>query len=78
MLKHAFEAMGCVRVEFKTDSLNEQSRAALVRIGAQEEGTLRNHMVMPDGRLRHSVYYSIIDSEWPAVKRNLEKKMAGG
>jgi RimJ/RimL family protein N-acetyltransferase len=75
MLRHAFENLGCVRVEFKTDSVNEQSRKALVRIGAKEEGTLRNHMIMPDGRLRHSVYYSIIDSEWPEVKGNLEKRM---
>jgi N-acetyltransferase len=77
MLKHAFETLGCIRVEFKTDSLNEKSRKALSRIGAKEEGTLRNHiMMMPDGRMRHSVYYSIIDSEWRGVKANLEKRMA--
>jgi N-acetyltransferase len=72
MLRHAFETLGLLRVEFKTDSLNTKSRAALLRIGATEEGIFRNHMVMPDGRSRHSVYFSIIDSEWPAVKARLE------
>ena len=76
MLRHAFETLECIRVEFKTDSLNERSRAALLRIGAIEEGTFRNHMIMPDGRLRHSVYYSIIASEWPEVKARLEQKLA--
>ena len=76
MLRHAFETLGMLRVEFKTDSLNEKSRAALLRIGAREEGTLRNHMVMPDGRSRHSVYYSVLDSEWPAVKARLEAFLA--
>jgi RimJ/RimL family protein N-acetyltransferase len=71
-LQHAFETLGCMRVEFKTDSLNVKSRAALVRIGAVEEGTMRNHMIMPDGRLRHSVYFSVTESEWPAVKARLE------
>lgn len=75
-LSHAFETLGCMRVEFKTDSLNVKSRQALARIGAKEEGTFRNHMVMPDGRLRHSVYFSIIDSEWPSVKAHLERLMA--
>jgi RimJ/RimL family protein N-acetyltransferase len=73
MLRHAFEALGCVRVELKTDSLNERSRQAILRIGAKEEGTLRNHMITAGGRLRHSVYYSIIDAEWPAVKAKLER-----
>jgi N-acetyltransferase len=76
MLQHAFEQLGCVRVELKTDSLNERSRRAIVRIGATEEGTLRNHMVTYSGRLRHSVYFSVIESEWPAVKRRLEEKLA--
>jgi RimJ/RimL family protein N-acetyltransferase len=76
MLKHAFEALGCIRVEFKTDSLNEQSRLALNRIGAKEEGILRNHMMTYTGRVRHSVYYSIIDSEWPQVKASLEEKLS--
>jgi N-acetyltransferase len=71
-LRHAFETLGCIRVEFKTDSLNANSRAALVRIGAVEEGTMRNHMMMPDGRFRHSVYFSVIESEWPSVKARLE------
>ncbi len=72
MLQHAFEQLGCNRVEFKTDSLNERSRAAIARLGAVEEGTLRNHMVQPDGRLRHSVYFSILSDEWPQVKRRLQ------
>lgn len=76
MMKHAFEDLGCARVEFKTDSLNERSRAALLRIGAIEEGTLRNHMITSTGRLRHSVYFSVLDSEWPAVKSRLEEKLA--
>lgn len=75
-LSHAFETLHCLRVEFKTDSLNTKSRQALARIGATEEGTFRNHMVMPDGRLRHSVYFSIIASEWPSVKLHLERLMA--
>ena len=76
LLTHAFENIGCIRVEFKTDSLNERSRNALLRIGAKEEGILRNHMIAPGGRLRHSVYYSIIDSEWPGVKSVLEAKLS--
>jgi RimJ/RimL family protein N-acetyltransferase len=72
MLTHAFETLGCRRVEFKTDSLNEPSRRALLGIGASFEGIFRNHMVMPDGRMRHSAYYSVIDDEWPAVKARLE------
>jgi len=72
LLRHAFETLGCIRVELKTDSLNERSRAAILRIGAREEGTFRNHMITASGRIRHSVYYSIIDSEWPAVKARLE------
>jgi len=77
MLRHAFETLGCIRVEFKTDSLNERSRNALVRIGAREEGTFRNHMIVHDGRYRHSVYFSVIDSEWPEVKEILEQKLSG-
>jgi len=76
MLKHAFETLGCIRVEFKTDSLNEPSRVALRRIGATEEGILRNHMITYNGRIRHSAYYSMIDSEWPRIKSELEKKLA--
>ncbi|MGH9378215.1 MAG: GNAT family N-acetyltransferase [Terriglobia bacterium] len=77
MLGYAFETWGCVRVSLKTDTLNERSQQAILRLGAREEGTLRNHMIMPGGRLRHSVYFSIIDSEWPAVKARLEAKLAG-
>ena len=76
MLRHAFEVLGCIRVEFKTDSINERSRRALLRIGAKEEGTLRNHMIVHDGRYRHSVYFSVIDSEWLDVKSNLEAKLS--
>jgi RimJ/RimL family protein N-acetyltransferase len=76
MLCHAFETWKCIRVELKTDSLNERSRNAILRIGAKEEGTLRNHFITYSGRLRHSVYFSIIDSEWPDVKKNLEEMMA--
>ncbi|MGH2454424.1 MAG: GNAT family N-acetyltransferase [bacterium] len=71
MLRHAFETLGCIRVEFKTDVLNERSRRALLRIGAKEEGIFRNHMVTSTGRIRDSVYYSIVDREWPEVKRRL-------
>jgi RimJ/RimL family protein N-acetyltransferase len=76
MLRHAFETLGCMRVEFKTDSLNDRSRNAILRLGAKEEGTFRNHMTTSSGRIRHSVYFSIIDSEWPAVRRDLEEKLS--
>ena len=76
MLGHAFDTLGCRRVEFKTDSLNEPSRTALLGIGAQFEGIFRNHMVMPEGRMRHSAYYSVIDEEWPAVRAGLERSLA--
>ena len=76
MLTHAFERLGCRRVEFKTDSLNQPSRAALLGIGATFEGIFRNHMVMPEGRMRHSAYYSVIDDEWPDVKGRLEASLA--
>jgi RimJ/RimL family protein N-acetyltransferase len=71
-LTHAFEDLNANRVEFKTDSRNEPSRAALLGIGATFEGIFRNHMVMPDGPLRHSAYYSVVVEEWPAVKGHLE------
>lgn len=74
-LRHCFEELGCVRVEFKTDSLNERSRAALRRLGAVEEGTLRHHMICPGGRLRDSVYFSVLDSEWLQVKARLKEKI---
>ena len=75
MLRHAFEQMGCIRVELKTNSLNVKSRNAILRIGAKEEGVFRNHMINDDGSIRHTVYYSIIDAEWPEVKRRLEEKL---
>jgi RimJ/RimL family protein N-acetyltransferase len=75
LLLHAFETLGCIRVELKTDSLNEKSRAAILRIGAREEGTFRNHMITASGRIRHTVYFSILDSEWPAVKSRLQSMM---
>lgn len=76
MLRHAFEVWECNRVELKTDSLNERSRRAILRIGAKEEGMLRNHMVTWSGRLRHTVYFSFIEPEWPAVKAELKRKLA--
>jgi N-acetyltransferase len=76
LLGHAFESLGLNRVEFKTDVLNERSRKAILRLGALEEGVLRRHMVMRDGRVRDSVYYSIIAEEWPAVKANLRRKLS--
>jgi RimJ/RimL family protein N-acetyltransferase len=75
MLRHAFETWDCLRVELKTDSLNQRSRQAILRLGAKEEGTLRKHMLTWNGRQRDSVYFSILDTEWPAVKKRLEKKM---
>src|SRR3954463_11615209 len=75
MLRHAFEVWGCMRVELKTDALNQKSRNAILRIGAKEEGTLRRHLVTWTGRVRDTVYFSILDSEWPGVKLKLEAKL---
>lgn len=75
MLTHAFEVWGCVRVEFKTDALNERSRNAILRLGAVEEGILRNHMITDDGRFRNTVYFSIIETEWEQVKAGLIQKL---
>jgi N-acetyltransferase len=75
MLRHAFERLGCIRVELKTDELNQQSRNAILRIGASQEGIFRNHIVCADGRLRTSVWFSIIDTEWPRVKSALVQKL---
>ena len=75
LLRHAFETLGCIRVELKTDSLNERSCAAILRIGAREEGTFRNHMITASGRIRHTVYFSIVNSEWPEVKARLQARM---
>jgi RimJ/RimL family protein N-acetyltransferase len=75
MLRHAFEVWGCVRVELKTDALNDRSRNAILRIGAKEEGTLRRHVVTWTGRIRDSIYFSILDLEWPAVRQKLEERI---
>jgi RimJ/RimL family protein N-acetyltransferase len=72
MLGYAFDTLGCRRVEFKTDSNNEASRAALLGIGATFEGIFRKHIVMPNDGVRHSAWYSVIDDEWPAVRARLE------
>jgi RimJ/RimL family protein N-acetyltransferase len=76
LLRHAFETLGCIRVELKTDALNERSRKAILRIGAKEEGIFRHHMLMPSGRIRDTAYFSIIDDEWPDVKARLESMLA--
>jgi RimJ/RimL family protein N-acetyltransferase len=76
MLQHAFEEWGCIRVELKTDALNVRSRTAILRLGAKEEGILRHHMITDSGRLRNSVYYSIINDEWPEVKNRLQEMLA--
>jgi N-acetyltransferase len=76
MLRHAFEHWGCLRVELKTDRLNARSRAAIARIGATEEGIFRQHMITASGRLRDTVYFSILDGEWPAVRARLEARLS--
>lgn len=76
LLRHAFETLGCIRVQLKTDLRNERSQKAIERIGGVKEGVLRNHMILLDGRYRHSVFYSILDSEWPNVKIRLEEMMS--
>jgi RimJ/RimL family protein N-acetyltransferase len=77
LLRHAFETLHCIRVELITDVLNERSRAAILCIGAKQEGILRNHMIMPNGRYRDSVCFSIIESEWPVVKERLDALING-
>ena len=76
MLRFAFERLNCVRVQFTTDEINEVSRAAILRLGAKEEGILRHDMIMPDGRKRNSVRFSIIDDEWPDIRRGLEEGLS--
>jgi RimJ/RimL family protein N-acetyltransferase len=76
MLRHAFETWECVRVELKTSTLNERSRAAIKRIGGVEEGIFRRHMRNADGTWRDTVYFSILDREWPDVKKRLEERLA--
>jgi RimJ/RimL family protein N-acetyltransferase len=76
MLRQAFEIWQCIRVELKTDAMNQRSRDAILRIGAKEEGTLRKHLITWTGRVRDSVYFSILDTEWPDVKTRLEAMRA--
>jgi RimJ/RimL family protein N-acetyltransferase len=78
MLRHAIENWGCIRVELKTNALNERSRRAILRIGAKEEGTFRKHMISERGVPRDTVYFSILDGEWPEVKARLEEMMRRG
>jgi N-acetyltransferase len=78
MLRHAFEVWKCMRVELKTDSLNQRSRNAILRVGAKEEGTLRKHLITWTGRVRDTVYFSILDTEWPAVIARLEARLNVG
>ncbi|AYZ62635.1 N-acetyltransferase [Burkholderia multivorans] len=76
LLTYAFETLRCVRVQFTTDELNEKSRAAILRLGAKQEGIVRHERIMPDGRKRNSVRFSIIDDEWPDVKARLRERLA--
>ena len=78
MLRYAFEQLGCLRVEFKTHARNSRSRAAILRLGAVEEGLFRKHMVQGDGSIRDTVYFSIVDDEWPVVKGRLEARLDQG
>lgn len=78
LFTHAFEVMGCKRVEIKTDALNAQSRRAITRLGAVQEGIFRRHMITESGRWRDTVYFSVIDEEWPAVRQGLESRLRDG
>ncbi len=78
MFKHAFESWGAFRVFLKTDARNLHSQAAIEKLGARYEGTLRSHLILPDGFRRDSKYYSVLDSEWPAVRSRLEQRLASG
>ena len=75
LMTHAFETLHAIRLQLKTDLRNERSQKAIERIGAKQEGVLRNHMILPDGYFRHSVFYSVLDTEWTEVKKNLEAMM---
>ncbi|QDL52793.1 GNAT family N-acetyltransferase [Rhodoferax aquaticus] len=75
MLRYAFETLNCVRVQLTTDEINTQSRNAILRLGAKQEGIVRNERIMPDGRKRNSVRFSIIDDEWPSVRLGLEERL---
>ena len=76
MLEHAFERVGCMRVEFKTDARNERSRGAMAALPARFEGIFRKHMLVRDGEIRDSAFYAIVDDEWPEVRANLERRLA--
>ena len=76
LLGHAFDVLGAIRVELKTDALNQKSRAAIGRIGAVQEGIFRKHLITASGRLRDTVYFSILDTEWPAIRRTLDARLA--
>ncbi|WP_176299941.1 GNAT family N-acetyltransferase [Burkholderia vietnamiensis] len=76
LLAYAFDTLQCVRMQFTTDELNEKSRAAILRLGAKQEGIVRHERIMPDGRKRNSVRFSIIDDEWPAIRDRLKAKLA--
>ena len=76
LLGHAFDALGAMRVELKTDALNEKSRNAILRIGATQEGIFRKHLITASGRVRDTVYFSILDTEWPDVRRRLDARLA--
>jgi N-acetyltransferase len=75
MLEYAFEELDCVRVQFTTDERNERSRNAILRLGAKQEGIVRNERIMPDGWKRNSIRFSIIDDEWPSIRQLLEQKL---
>jgi RimJ/RimL family protein N-acetyltransferase len=77
MLSHAFETLRCIAVDIRTHEKNAQSRAAIERLGAKLDGVLRNHMIMPDGTVRNTASYSIIDAEWPAIRARLEARLGG-
>ena len=76
LMRHAFETLKFHRVEYKTDVRNTRSRAAILKLGATQEGIFRKHMIMADGHVRDSVYFSIVDTDWPAVKAGLEKRLS--
>lgn len=76
LLQHAFETLGCVRVQLKTDARNEQSQRAMAKLGCVREGVLRRHMILPDGFVRDTVMFSITDLEWPAVRDALRLRLA--
>lgn len=78
LLEHAFEALGCLAVEFRTHHANTRSQAAIERLGAHRDGVLRKHLIMPDGHVRDTVVYSILDTEWPDVKARLRTRLERG